>query len=137
MRSAMALESRRAQASASLIMTSATVSMPMDLHSAIEVAQHHVSSLQGDLGEMGLDGLWKRGRHGLYGPKPPLSHPLQFPFFHSIREEWLLASHLHPCGLGACLCRSPGGVLKFGVIHFTLIMELMPNLVASETSTCK
>ena len=76
MRSAVAQESRRAQASASSIMMSAKVSVPKNLHSAIEVAQHHVSSLQGDLWEMGLDGLWERGEHGVSEPKPPLSHPL-------------------------------------------------------------
>ena len=53
MRPAVALESGRAQASASSIMMSAMVSV----HSAIEVAQHHVSSLWGDLWEMDLDGL--------------------------------------------------------------------------------
>ena len=84
MRSVVALESRRAQASASLIMMSATVSVPSDLHSAIEVAQHHVFSLPGDLWEMGLDGLWERGRHGLYGFKPPFSHPLRFPLSHPV-----------------------------------------------------
>ena len=76
MRSAVALESRRAQASASSIMMSAMVSVPRDLHSAIEVAQHQVSSLLGDLWETGLNSLWEREEHGLYGPEPPLSHPL-------------------------------------------------------------
>ena len=74
----MAPESRRAQASVSLMITSATVSVPMNWHSAIKVAQHHVSFLQEDLLETGLDGPWERGKHGLYVPIPPLSHPLQF-----------------------------------------------------------
>ena len=109
MRSAVAPDSRRAQASASLIMTSAMVSVPRDLHSAIKVAQHHVSSLQGDLWEMALDSLWKMGEHGLFESKPPLSHPLQFPLSCLVQGERLSASHLHPMVLdgpfipGACL----------------------------------
>ena len=76
MRSAVALESIRVQASASLIMMSATISVPIDLHSAIKVAQHHLSSLWGDPWEMGLDGSWEREEHGLSEPQAPLSHPL-------------------------------------------------------------
>ena len=117
----MVLESRRAQASASVTMTSAMVSVPMDQHSAIEVAQYHVSSLQGDLSQMGLDSLWEKEKHGLYGPIPPLSHPLQFSFLYSIHGKGLLVIYLHPHGLGwafhsrglsalAGLFRSPGGV---------------------------
>ena len=72
----MALESRRAQASVSLMIMSSMVSVPTDWHSAIKVAQHHVSFLQEDLLEMGLDSLWERGKHEPYVPLPPLSHPL-------------------------------------------------------------
>ena len=148
MRSAVAPESRRAQASTSSIMTSATVSVPMDLHSAIEVAQHHVSSLQGDLYEMGLDSLWERGRHGLYGPEHPLPHPLLFSFLlFDLRGAALSELPLCPwswTGLSfqepVCPCWSlqvPGRCLKIqGHTFHTLIMELMSDLVASETLTC-
>ena len=125
MRSAVAPESRRAQAFTSSIMTSAMVSMPMiyAIGSAFSNQGGTASCffLVSDLWEMGLDSLWERGKHGLYGPKPPLSHPLQFLFFCSIQGEQLLASCLSPHGLGwpfrsgglsalAGLCRSPGCV---------------------------
>ena len=76
----------------------------MDLHSAIEVAQHHVLFLWGDPWETGLDCLWERGEHGLSEPKPPLSHPLQFPLSHSVQGEQLLVSHLCSHGLGQAFC---------------------------------
>ena len=73
MRSAVAPESKRAQASASSMTTLAMVSMPMGQHLAVEVAQHRVSSLPEDLSEKGLDNSWQKGKHGPYVPVPPLS----------------------------------------------------------------
>ena len=86
------------------------------------------------------------GFMGLY-----LLFPTHFGFFlfYLIWGKRPLVSHLHPCGLGwafysgglptlAGPCRSLGGVKKFRVVHFTLlIIESMSDLVASETSTCK
>ena len=92
-------------------------------------------------------GKW--GKHGLYVPLPPLSQPIRFLSFHSIQGEQLLMSHLHPHGLGwafhsrglpalAGLCRSLGGIYKFGVMHLALLIaESMSDLIACETLTCK
>ena len=125
MRSAVALESRRVQASASLIMTSAMVSMPMICANGSAFSNRGGTAscffLAGRSVEMCLDGLTEGGKQGLYGPRPPLSHPHQLFLFFSIWRKRLLVSCLHPHSLGwafhsrslpalAGPCRSPGGV---------------------------
>ena len=90
---------------------------------------------------------WFLGKGRVWAPWdsfPPTSIPLVS--FGLSRQ--LLTSHLHPHALGrdsfwglsglAGLDRSPGQVLKFRVVHLTLlIMESMSTLVAPETLTCK
>ena len=79
-------------------------SVPTDLHSAIEVAQHHVSSLQEDLCKMGLDGLWERGKHGLLFP----THINFFSFFCSIQRGAALSeSPLSPWSWMGLLFQGP------------------------------
>ena len=140
MRSAVALESSRAQAFASVMTTSATVSVPMDLHSAIEVAQHHACSLLGDLWKMGLDGSLIRGGTQAFCActctfPPSLIHftslvlrgltPSESPSFLLI---WTGLSPAGPCWS----LQVPAGVQKLWIKHFAfLIMESMSHLVTS------
>ena len=125
MRSAVALESRRAQASASLIIMSATVSVP------IICAKGSAFSNQGGTAScffvvgrstgdkfrwtLGKGKAWALCAHTSSFPPTSISF-LSF----NLRGQ-LLVSHLHPHGLGwafhsgglstlAGLCRSPGGI---------------------------
>ena len=124
MGSAVAPESRRAQASASSMMTSAMVSMPMICANGYAFSnQGGTASCFFLVGRSVGDGFGQSLRKGLawalwarISSFPPTSTSFLFLNLGKV-------SHLHPCGLGwafqsgglpalAGPCRSPGGVQK-------------------------
>ena len=125
MRSAVTLESRRAQASASWIMTSATVSVPMICANGSAFSNQGSTAscffLAGrSVGDRFGWSLGKGKAWALWAWTSSFPPTLTFSFF-SIWGKWLLVSHLCPHSLGwafcsrglpalAGPCRSLGGV---------------------------